>query len=61
MADDLTTGSVARALGRSEGTVRNMVRRGELPAVRLASGLHIFRRVDVDRACAARHAQRETQ
>jgi excisionase family DNA binding protein len=47
--EQLTTSGVARELGVAEGTVRLMARRGELPAVRLSSGMRIFRRADVDR------------
>lgn len=48
--DNLTTSGAARELGVAEGTVRLMERRGELPAVRLSSGMRIFRREDVERA-----------
>ena len=53
---DLTTLGAARALGVCEGTVRALVRRGELPAIRLSSGMRIYRRLDVDRVRAARAA-----
>jgi len=59
-SDNLTTSSAARELGVAEGTVRLMERRGVLPAVRLSSGMRIFRRVDVERVAAQRKAQQRS-
>jgi len=56
IADYLTTATAARALGIAEQTVRLWVRRGDLPAIRLSSGLRIYRRADVDRLRVARAA-----
>jgi excisionase family DNA binding protein len=48
-----TTTSVARSLAVCEQTVRNLVRRGELPAIRTASGHLLFRSTDVARIAEA--------
>ena len=50
----LSTSSAARELGVAEGTIRLMERRGELPCVRLASGMRLFDRRAVDAVRAAR-------
>lgn len=47
--DLLTTSVAARQLGVAEGTVRLMAQRGELPALRLSSGMRVFRREDLER------------
>jgi len=53
----LITSEVARELGCTPATVRLMERRGELPAIRTASGVRLFRRVDVERVRAARQQE----
>jgi excisionase family DNA binding protein len=45
----VTTGFAARLLNRSENTVRAYERAGRLPAVRVAGGMRLFRRSDIDR------------
>ena len=57
IGDRLTTSKVARALDVSEGTVRLMERRGELPAIRLTNGMRLFAREDVERLRQARRAR----
>jgi excisionase family DNA binding protein len=55
ITDDLiTVSTTARELGVAEGTVRLMADRGVLPCTKLASGLRLFRRDDVERVRAAR-------
>ena len=56
-AGALTVSGAARALRVSEGTVRAWERRGELPATKLASGMRLFRRADVERLIRARKAR----
>ena len=50
----LTTSHAARAIGVSEGSVRHMAAKGELPFVRTASGLRLFDVQDVRRVRKAR-------
>ena len=45
----LTVSEVARTLRVSEQTVRNLDRRGILPASRLSNGTRVFDRGDVER------------
>lgn len=56
--ENLTTAAAARALGLAEGTVRLLERRGELPAMRLSSGMRVFKAADVERVRLARAARR---
>jgi excisionase family DNA binding protein len=44
----VTVSEVARALCVSEQTVRNLERRGILPALRLSNGTRVFDRMAVD-------------
>ncbi|MEP7307329.1 MAG: MerR family transcriptional regulator [Acidobacteriota bacterium] len=55
-ANLITTSAVARALQRSEGTVRNLERRGILTAVRTESGIRLFDRGQVEAVAAQRNA-----
>lgn len=52
--DLLTKADVARRLNVTPQTVRNMVERGELRAIRTERGWRLFRRQDVDRLIAKR-------
>jgi DNA-binding transcriptional MerR regulator len=45
----VATSTVARELRVSEGTVRLLERRGDLPAFKLESGMRLFRMSDVMR------------
>jgi hypothetical protein len=47
--DLLTTAPAARAIGRSEGFVRQAADDGRLKAIRTSSGARIFRRGDLRR------------
>lgn len=55
-SDHLTTSAVARELKVAESTVRLMARRGDLPAIRLLTGVRLFAREDVERLRRARDA-----
>jgi excisionase family DNA binding protein len=55
----LTTSSAARELRVAEGTIRRMAERGELPVLRTAGGLRLFRRSDIERIAEARRRARE--
>ena len=48
MEDFLTTLDVARRLGKSPETVRWYERTGKLPAMRISSGMRIYRLADVE-------------
>jgi DNA-binding transcriptional MerR regulator len=55
----LTTSDAARILDVTPATVRLMQRRGELPATtKTVSGVHLYRRVDVEHLAATRTARR---
>lgn len=54
----LLTSDAARVLGVTADAVRDMERRGVLPAVRTASGVRLFSRADVERLAADREAKR---
>ena len=47
--DPVTVGEAARTLCDCEQTVRNLERRGILPASRLGNGTRIFERADVEK------------
>lgn len=49
MLNPITTATAARILGKSEGTVRQMERRGLLRAIRTDRGVRIFDQVAVER------------
>jgi excisionase family DNA binding protein len=53
-ASPLTTGIAARVLECSETHVRDLARRGILPAVKTSNGIRLFNRVDVERLAAER-------
>ena len=53
----LTTSSAARVLHVADGTVRQMARRGELPAIRTEGGVRLFDPADVDRVARERAAR----
>ncbi len=59
--NQLTTSSVARELNCSETTVRNLAKRGDLPSLRLSSGMRVFQKADVDRVNATRRAAHDTK
>jgi DNA-binding transcriptional MerR regulator len=48
-AFSLTTSAVARALDKSESTVRKYDREGRLPSIRSSSNIRLFRAIDVER------------
>jgi excisionase family DNA binding protein len=50
----ITTSRAAKILQTSEGTVRALERRGELPAERTSSGLRLFDRAVVERIARER-------
>jgi excisionase family DNA binding protein len=54
----ITSSSAARILEVSEGTVRAMERRGELPATKTATGVRLFESGDVERVAAERATRR---
>jgi len=56
-ADYFTTSRVARVLRVAEGTVRQLAQRGDLPSIRLSSGMRLYRRSDVERLAAHRDAR----
>ena len=45
----LTTGQVAKQLGKSTDRIRQLERSGKLPAQKLAGGQRLFRLEDVER------------
>jgi excisionase family DNA binding protein len=49
MEEWLTISTAARILGVAESTVRQMERRGRLPAIRTETGVRLFRRGDCER------------
>lgn len=53
----VTVSEAARTLRVSEQTVRNLERRGVLPASRLSNGTRVFERGDVDALRANRERQ----
>lgn len=53
----ITTATAARILRTSEGTVRALERRGELPATRTPTGMRLFEQAVVERV-ARNRAQR---
>jgi excisionase family DNA binding protein len=53
-----TTSGAARILHVSEGTVRHMVDRGELAAIRTDSGVRLFDRRNVEHVAHERRAGR---
>lgn len=56
----ITTGDAARLLGVSEAAVRGFENKGLLPATKTASGMRLFKLVDVERL-ATQRAQRQKQ
>ena len=54
----ITTTTAAKILKTSEGTVRAMKRRGELPATRTETGIRLFDRTDGHRVPLAEHGRR---
>jgi excisionase family DNA binding protein len=54
----ITTTTAAKILKTSEGTVRALERRGELPATRTATGMRVFVREDVERLALERATRR---
>jgi excisionase family DNA binding protein len=56
-ASPLTTGIAARVLKCSETHIRDLERRGILPAVKTSNGIRLFNRADIERLAAER-AQR---
>lgn len=54
----ITTTTAAKILKTSEGTVRAMKRRGELPATRTETGIRLFDRTDVERVAHDRAMRR---
>lgn len=55
----ITVSGVARELGVSEQTVRNYQDRGILPGFRLANGIRVFQRSDVEALKAERRLRHE--
>ncbi len=55
------TSGAARALKISESAVRDLERRGVLPAERTSTGQRLFKAEDVDRVGRARMAERPEQ
>jgi len=53
----ITVSPTARILKVAEGTVRGMVRRGELPCIFAASGLRLFDRETIERIAAEREGR----
>lgn len=49
LEEGLTTAKIAKVLDRSEATIRNWFRSGELRAVRLQNGTHVASAADVER------------
>ena len=54
----ITTAPAAKILETSEGTVRALARRGELPCETTESGTRLFEREAVERVAADRKARR---
>ena len=54
----LTVAEAARTLGCAAETVRELDRRGELPAMRTPGGWRVFLKADVERVAAERAARR---
>lgn len=50
----ITSSTAARILAMSEGTVRAMERRGDLPATKTATGVRLFESADVERVAERR-------
>jgi predicted site-specific integrase-resolvase len=57
----ITTSRAAKILDTSEGTVRGMTRRGELPYTLTESGIRLFERDVVERIAGERQARREAR
>jgi excisionase family DNA binding protein len=57
-SDYLTTGDAARALDRSNDTIRKYDRDGVLRAVRASNGHRLFKRADVEALRKSREAKR---
>lgn len=55
----ITTGDAARLLRVSEAAVRGFEKKGQLPATKTASGVRLFRLVDVERLASERAQRRE--
>jgi excisionase family DNA binding protein len=60
-ATPLTTSRVARVLHCSEGTVRNLAQRGDLPHTKTATGTRLFDPDVVERVAAERTARRSSE
>jgi excisionase family DNA binding protein len=60
MQELLSAADAARILDVTPATVRQMLRRGTLPAAaKTEGGIHLFRRKDVEKLARAREQQRE--
>jgi len=59
MEKKLETFDAAKILNVTPNTVRDLERRGRLPAERTASGTRLFKQADVERLAAERAAQRK--
>jgi excisionase family DNA binding protein len=56
----ITTSCAAKILDISEGTVRALERRGELPAIRTSTNMRLFEQSDVERLARERAERRAT-
>jgi excisionase family DNA binding protein len=57
----ITTSPAARILKTSEGTVRQLVRRGELRCIKTENGMRLLELDDVQRLAAKRQALRDAR
>ena len=57
--DLMTVSTAARELDCSEGAIRAAASRGALPCIRLANGLRLFRRSDLQQLRVARTSRAE--
>ncbi len=57
----LTPADAAKILGLVPASVRLLADTGQLPTVRTARGMRLFRREDVDRLAAVRAARRDAR
>jgi excisionase family DNA binding protein len=58
MQPPVTTSAAAKILQTSEGTVRALEKRGELPATRTSTGMRLFDPAVVERVARERAARR---
>lgn len=61
MNEVLSTAAAARILGVVPDTVRQLERKGEIPALRMEGGTRVFLRSDVERVAAEREARQNAK